>query len=192
MDAKTRRLLKAKNIWYVRHGEGTHNRKINGLYQNMGVSYDPGLTKIGRSQAQLSGIALKDKNIQLVMHSLSKRTQQTTRQLVSQLKVKPNVVSYATIHEINTGVREGNLTAEGFKAMLKDFKGAETPAHLQSRVMQALEFISRRPEENVVIVSHSRIGRMFFYLAENSQLPIDEFDRDHGSLPHDKPIQLKF
>jgi broad specificity phosphatase PhoE len=193
MDKTLRQKLSQKIIWYQRHGEGHHNVVKQGFFQSAGASHDPSLTATGKEQARHAGKQLINTPIELVIYSLSKRTQQTMRLMIKELPKKPRMVAFAPLHEYFGGEIEGKMLAEPpVKIQMKDLQGAETSEHLHARVLQALTFIARQPEKHILIVAHSRIGRMFLYCSDPAGLPIDDFDKNHIALSHEESQQLIF
>ena len=152
-------------LYIIRHGETEFNR-LN-IVQGSGVDSD--LNDIGHEQARAFHEAYQDIDFQLVVTSKLRRTQQTVRHFLDK-----NIpwIETADINEISWGTHEGlPATPERtalYLEMINHWKqgnfdaslpNGETAAQLRARVDRFVEWLRKRPEEQILIATHGRTLR---------------------------------
>ncbi len=150
-------------IYLIRHGETTGD-----LEDRFGGDYDDHLTEKGQEQAEELGNTLKDKQLDIILHSPRIRAVETA-----------NVVSEVTgvvtkeIHDFrernNYGVLTGLTKKEGAAQFpqewakiekdktFHDVTNSESYEELKKRVVEAFEKVSERSEKTVAIVTHGGV-----------------------------------
>ncbi len=175
-------------LYYTRHGESLINTK-DVWADEPGGDYDWGLSPLGKKQAiggannaHTAGLAPE-----LIVCSPLLRTRETAAIIAETLGYDPAAIEYdARFIEVQVGELEGTSYAEFVKhysyADLGSFKDAETIELLQERAARAFNYLLSRPEETILVVSHSCFGRAF-KRAINNQPFTDEFI-NNDKLPY--------
>ena len=148
-----------KRLYFIRHGESKAN--ADSIFASRG--HTP-LSDSGRQQVTLAGqqATQQDLRIDLVLVSPLARTQQTADILVPFLgNIKRE--TYADIVERDLSPLEGQSFTDYRQnhpySDLDKEPGVETIEQLQARAQQVLDYLKKRPEANILLVSHSAFGR---------------------------------
>lgn len=185
-----------KHLYYVRHGESLINTGDT-WGDRPGSPHDLGLTDSGRAQALQGAMAAKKAGFKpdLIVASPLLRTRETAVIFAEALGYPIDTIEY---NDLLLEVQVGELEGTSFSAFAKDntyadlgkFKGAETIEKLQKRAAKALAYLKSRPEETILVVSHSCFGRAFVRTIKD--LPYtDEFEPEHNkTLPYAEPLKL--
>ncbi|MEK9173515.1 MAG: class I tRNA ligase family protein [Patescibacteria group bacterium] len=153
-----------RSRWFlVRHGETDFNK------EKRTMSHGPiSINDLGRSQAKLAALSLKNRNIDLIISSDLKRCVDTAK-IISDELGGVEVIYEKGLRERDFGVLEGKTYEEGHREFGEDvvksydgeIPGAETMREVEKRAWEA--FISHRSKHshrNVVVVSHGGVIRM--------------------------------
>ncbi|KAK2590924.1 hypothetical protein QQS21_011385 [Conoideocrella luteorostrata] len=154
-------------IHVIRHAQGVHNLSLNSHHL-----LDPELTSLGEEQARALGAGFPEvENIQLILSSPLKRAIQTAllgfpAQIEGGLQVLPwPEIQEASALPCDTGKGLPDIKAE-FQHLPVDFqlvepdwhikqdKWANTASSLLARAQRARQWLSQRPEREIVLVSH--------------------------------------
>lgn len=159
------REIRARRIWFVRHGESTWN--ASGIVQ--GHSAGPVLTDLGLRQAALVGRQLARKPIGGIVSSDLTRSLQTARPLAERvglaIRVEPG------FRERALGEAEGRPSAEltdawsgiaGGRIVDADARppGGESTREFYGRVLAAMATVLTGMEGNLVIFCHGGVLRL--------------------------------
>lgn len=178
-----------KHLYFVRHGESIVNAS-NVFSTTVGTKDDKGLTETGREQAMAGAKAAIDAGIvpDLIIASPLQRAQETATIVASVFGYPAGkILTDERFLEYHIGELEGTRWSDFWDAgnTYKDlgkFKGAETVEQTQQRAETALDYLRSRPEDTIVVVSHSGFGRSLKRVIENRPYT-DEF-KPVESLPH--------
>ena len=149
-----------KYIYLVRHGETEYNNK-----EITHGQYDVPLNDLGKKQAKLLGVELKNTEFDVCVCSPLSRAVQTAKEI---LAYHPNVpiIYDDRLMEIYKGNLENTteypidyLHDEKLDVLMKH--GVESHAHFYTRVKDALnEITTKYADKNVLVVSHCGTVRM--------------------------------
>jgi broad specificity phosphatase PhoE len=193
-----------KRLFLIRHGEGVHNVDWYTYGEQayyMKEKTDPHLTNIGVQQAKRCGETFKEiNNIELVITSPMMRCLQTMDNVFKNVDVPvlanenareyPMSLQYANkrskkseLEKLFSYVDFSNLTSEEDNKW--NSERLETREELNIRKQNLLDFIKKRPEKNIAIVSHSTYIMNFLY---------NNIDENHDKelkhcFPYEKVIQ---
>lgn len=184
-----------RRLYYMRHGESRINTgDVWGDRQ--GSTYDLGLTELGRSQVKSGAIKTKESGMRpdVIICSPLQRTRETAAIVADVLGYPQAAIEYS---ELFLEVQVGELEGTSYSAFVNSysyadfdkFNGAETIEALQQRAAQALSYIQSRPEETVLVISHSCFGRAFRRVIENRPYT-DEFLPNTLPLPYGEATLL--
>ncbi|WP_157647189.1 histidine phosphatase family protein [Actinomycetospora chiangmaiensis] len=162
----------------------------------------PGLTDLGRLQAEALGKELAELGVTALYGSRARRAQETAGVVGTVLGLTPGAVD--GVHEVQVGDLEGRSDDESvgvFRAVYDAWRagdvtarmpGGESGQDVLDRYLPAVEDLRRRhPDETVVLVSHGAVLRLVGHaLAGASDLRPDGDDHldncgrlEFGSLP---------
>jgi broad specificity phosphatase PhoE len=178
-----------KQLYYIRHGESQDN--VRGIW---GGRHDCPLTELGRQQAGLAAAKAKHDGLDfdLMIVSPLARAQQTADIVGS---IVP--IGRRETHDLLVERHFGDLELTEVDSFAKDHTyqdidlvpNAETIERLQARAQKALGYIKSRPENRILVVSHSAFGRALKRCTLG--LPwTAEYDQEVVALPHATIIQL--
>lgn len=168
-----------KKIYFVRHGESEGN--LLKIHQSKNTP----LTEIGESQAKIVALRFSKIQADLIISSPCLRAQQTAQAIAirNNLKIETNdLFTEKRGPSELIGISHNSELSQQVRAELKthlfDQDGKwrcsdeETAREFADRAKEALEFLSRRPEENLIVVCHSLVLHMIFatILNPNSEL----------------------
>jgi probable phosphoglycerate mutase len=172
-------------IYILRHGQTEFNRL--GIVQGSGVDSD--LNDTGQQQAQAFYTTHCDKNFQLIVTSLLKRTHQT---------VAPFIESgipwqqMADINEICWGDHEGQsatpVLMEAYERVIESWKNdeldvalpnGETARSLRDRLERFIEWLHTRPTERLLVCTHGRTMRALITMLKGK--PISSMEETEHS-----------
>ena len=172
-----------KDIYLIRHGETDYNRQ--GRVQGQGI--DSSINALGQQQAQAFYETYLDVPFELVVTSGLRRTHQTVEPFR-----KLSIPFYETrdINEISWGRFEGmaygDEVSSAYQQMIHEWRignydfaieGGESANALASRIDRFLNWLTRRPEETILICSHGRTLRCMLTLIH--QRPLHEMEAYH-------------
>lgn len=172
-----------KDIYLIRHGETDYNRQ--GRVQGQGI--DSSINALGQQQAQAFYETYLDVPFDLVVTSGLRRTHQTVEPFR-----KLSIPFYETrdINEISWGRFEGmaygDEVSSAYQQMIHEWgignydfaiEGGESANALASRIDRFLNWLTRRPEETILICSHGRTLRCMLTLIH--QRPLHEMEAYH-------------
>lgn len=155
-----------KHLYFVRHGESIVNA-TNVFSTTVGSEHDLGLTKQGHAQARSGAKVAAEAGIKpdLIITSPLQRARETAN-IVAEVFGYPvdNIVVNDLVVEMQIGELEGTVWSEFWDSGntyedLGKFKDAETVEAMQQRAEKALAMLRERPEDTIVVVSHSAFGR---------------------------------
>lgn len=184
-----------KHLYYVRHGESFINI-LDVFASKVGVPNDKGLTDTGQKQALEGAKHAKEIGLKpdIVFSSPLKRAQETAIILAKEIGYpEKDIVTSDLFLEMQYGELEGTPWMAFWESgkTYKDlplYKGAETLEAMQLRAKKALDYLQSRPEETILVVSHSAYGRALRREVEGKPYS-DEFE-NHTELPHGKVSKL--
>ena len=184
-----------KYLYYTRHGESLINTG-DVWADKPGSPADLGLTDLGRSQAKSGAEKAKKAGFKpdVIICSPLARARETAVIIATELGYPLEKIEYDDrFVEVQVGELENTPFAEFRKqytyADLGKFKGAETFEQLQQRAARALEYVKKRPEDTILIVSHSCFGRAFQRVIDGRPYT-DEFLPDTAPLPYAEITRL--
>jgi broad specificity phosphatase PhoE len=174
-----------KELYIIRHGETELNRL--GIVQGRGVNTD--LNDTGRAQAAAFYERYKDIPFQKIYTSNLKRTHQTVKGFID---AGVPWEQLAGLDELAWGEWEGKPNDENaiaaFKSIMEKwedgdydamFDGGESPNMVQARQKQAMDYITSKTEEKLILICmHGRAMRLLLCLLMNK--PLSEM----GDFPH--------
>ncbi len=165
-----------KRLYFIRHGESEANRR------KIIASRSPSpLTKLGEEQAKLVGTRMKEVDIKIDLMLVSPLlcTQQTA-DIVSPFTPPLLREEYPDIIERDLSALEGQSYAGynsflDYEKQLPDNLAIESMDAMLARAHKVLDYVRKRPEETIVLVSHGSFGMS---LLEASNYP------DYDALPY--------
>ena len=150
-------------FFFVRHGQSEANAA------RLIADDTPKLTELGREQARVTALILKDKNITKILASPLIRAQQTAEIIAGELGIKlEDIETLQELRERGVGECEGkpkDMESEMY-ITLDTERGFESQADLISRLLVALQKIKTECENadgQVLVVGHVTAG---FYLQQ--------------------------
>ncbi|OGL34720.1 hypothetical protein A3F65_03430 [Candidatus Saccharibacteria bacterium RIFCSPHIGHO2_12_FULL_47_16b] len=158
-----------KTIYFVRHGESEAN--ATGLAA--GKELNSPLTAGGREQAKQAGHDLKNKNVELIVSSSLIRAHETAKiiaQIVgydlSEIVIRDDFIERAY------GIHSNKSNDEYLEAARANtlHKSAETAESMYDRTVKGLDWLKKRPETKIVLVSHGGISRVLRVMHQNLPL----------------------
>ena len=150
-----------KKVYFVRHGES----EANALGICAGHT-DVALTREGLEQARQAGHNLLEsgQTIDLIVSSPLKRALTTAQEIARYIGYpEENIVLQRDAMERFRGDLEGRPSREQDGMTDEEFAahGAESEAELLVRAERLRDFVTNRPEQSILIVSHNQFGRSF-------------------------------
>lgn len=154
------------NIFIVRHGQDEDNAALilNGRR-------DKPLTRLGRQQAKIVADKLRPNEINIIYSSPLKRAFETAQIIARELEIR-QIIKHPDLLEREFGILTGKPIADIPKFANKilhadkvdyflDADGAEDFESIYKRAKSVLQEINKKyPDKNVLIVTHSDIGKM--------------------------------
>ena len=154
-----------KTIYFVRHGESVGNAAP--VFQ----SPDEILSEKGRKQAEFLAKRAERLPIQALVVSTMARAQETARIISSRIhkevessdlfveRRSPSEIVGRSLHDEEAKRRAKEWEQSIFTSNTR-FSNAENFDDLKERALQALAFLERRPESEILVVSHGFFLRM--------------------------------
>ena len=150
-------------VYLIRHGETTGD-----IEDRFGGDYDDHLTEKGRQQAMDLGETIKNKNIEIILHSPRIRAVETAK-IVSEKTGVPTEEIHDFRERNHYGVLTGLTKSEGkekfsdeLEKIEKDkifhnVRDSEPYESLKERVKRAFDAASKRSENVLAIVTHGGV-----------------------------------
>ena len=190
VDEMAEEMKTSGNTYYImRHGESHSNvdGRISSVYTN-----SDGVTNKGKEDIKQSASELKDKNIDVIVHSDFVRTTETSKQLALELGLdQANLVVEPLLRELATGQFEGGKWAD-YHANFSSDRGkfeetvpgeGENFTDVKRRVFEALCALEEKYQnKNILIVSHGlpiEFAHMVSVGASTEQMIEARADRRH-------------
>lgn len=146
-----------KTITVARHGEAEANR----LGLLAGARTDSPLTEGGRSHAHELSKLVADKDVQLVVTSPLSRAAETAEIVADDIGHTEGVVTERLFIERDFGSATNMPKAEAFAALDNGTAtDAEAIPDFADRAMRAIDWLRRRPEERILVVTHAGFAQM--------------------------------
>ena len=169
-----------KNIYCIRNGISLHNvlykKYGSNIFKNLEYK-DPVLTPEGHAQSiQLGETWDQINNIELIIVSPLKRTLQTAHNIFKNKNIPMIALDYCREYPLGLHSCNKRNTREeleilypnvGFSSLKTNYdelwypKREETIEELNSRILQVINFIKYRPENNIAFVNHNSFIRQF-------------------------------
>lgn len=156
-----------KKIYFVRHGESEGN--LLRIHQSKNTP----LTEVGQSQAKIVALRFSKIQVALIIASPCLRAQQTAQAIANKNNLQIETNDLFTEKKGPSELVGISQQSEQSKQIRKElgthlfeqngnwrYSDEETVAEFTQRAEKALQFLSQRPEENLVIVCHALILRM--------------------------------
>ena len=178
-----------KEVYLIRHGESEANVALD--LDNPNFYYDAKLTSYGKKQAQDTQKKLKNVDFDLVLCSPLTRALQTFSLIFPNLPQEAVLLPFVREHSLCSSEvgRQPSILAKEFPDFnfdnLKDFWWNnnihidkkkiifESMEDLDKRVLILKEWINKRPEKRIALVSHGTfISRIINYLLNNCEFEI--------------------
>jgi broad specificity phosphatase PhoE len=142
-----------KHLYFMRHGMSEMNRQ--GLFSGRS---DTPLTKTGIEQCKKAAAALKGVKIDAIVSSPMKRAYDSACIVAEEIGFPEDKITLSDLFmERELGVLEGSDYRRGLP--LNSFKGVEHSNNLIARTRLGLEFLNALDADNILVVSHSAVGR---------------------------------
>jgi len=168
-----------KKIYFIRHAET--EAIVDGIMA--GGEYDTKLTISGRKQAEKAGESLRGKGIEMIAVSPMGRTLETAKIIAKQIGLSDdNIIENNLLIERAFGNYSGKPFQDYKRDVVEgqlDHSQVESSQVLFERINKAFEWLAKRPESTILVVSHGGVGRMFRLI--NQGLP-------HSELPGVRPF----
>lgn len=159
-----------KHLYFMRHGLSEMNKL--GLFSGRS---DTELAPEGVKQCHQAAASLKDVNIDTIVSSPMKRALESAKVIAEEIDYpKDKIVVSDLFMERDLGTLEGSKYIRGLK--LNEYDGTEHSRLLIERAKKGLLFLESLKGENILLVSHSSLGRALRHLTD----PDTEFDRAEG------------
>lgn len=148
------------HLYFMRHGMSEMNQK--GLFSGRS---DTPLTKEGVKQCREAAEYLKDKEIDAIVSSPMKRAFDSACLVADELGFPEDKIILSDLFiERELGSMEGSKYQKGLD--LNGYEGVEHSDNLVARSKLALEFLNGLDAKNILVVSHSAIGRALRLLTD--------------------------
>jgi len=158
-----------KRVYFVRHGETNGN--LGGFWQGP----EEPLNEKGRHQANVVATRAQNIDIDRLLSSTMTRAQQTAETISSATKLEIEFFDLFREQKDPTCVLGDNKGGEKDEIIERctqerrehymdpvwHFDDEENPTEFIARVREAMNFLSRRSEENIMVVSHGNFIRYF-------------------------------
>ncbi|MGD8373269.1 MAG: histidine phosphatase family protein [Candidatus Woesebacteria bacterium] len=162
-----------KHLYIIRHAQSIANssHKVVG-------SIDSPLSDLGREQAKIAGRTIKKHfKIDAIYCSPLSRAQETAQIIAKNANINPGKIStLSNLRERNLGEMEGasygqliNKQYDGNFEDVEKAKGLEPIKDFYARAKNVLNFISKQPQDNILLVCHNGIGRMLQTVVKNNK-----------------------
>lgn len=155
-----------KTVYFVRHGQSEANAA-----QRLGSRSATPLTELGRQQIREGAIVAKKAGItvDLMLVSPLARAQQSG-EVIADILYPEKTEIFDPITERDLGPYENASYAEYenllvFEESLDGQPGVETIESMQKRARATVEFLEGRPEDVILLVSHSSFAPFLFNAA---------------------------
>lgn len=158
-----------KKVYFIRHGESEGNRLK--IHQSQATP----LTEIGLSQAKIVALRFTKIHASLIIASPCLRAQQTakaiaeknnlhisTNDLFTEKRGPSELAGLAHDSQQSRTVRSEIALHFFDQNGHWQYSDEETAYEFAQRIKQGLDFLSQRPEENLLVVSHSLVLHMIF------------------------------
>lgn len=188
------------NRYFVmRHAEAESN--IRGIIDSLPDENNP-LTQRGKEQCKEAASALKDKKIDLIIHSGMQRTRDTALLVAEELGLPAEaVLADARIIELQTGVGLEGKTWEDYEAhfatpeekFTKEIPDIENRTHVQKRVGEFLyEIDDTYQGKTILIIGHASSTFALRSVAEGADMERSLAIRAEGYMENAQVLELPF
>lgn len=156
-----------KKIYFVRHGESEGNSR------NIHQSTQTPLSDLGQAQAKIVALRFSKIQASLIIASPCLRAQQTAQAIAlkNNLRIETNELftekkGPSELIGLSQQSEQSKSTRKNIKSNYLEQNGnwrysdEETAYEFTERAKQALQFLSQRPEESLIVVCHALIIRM--------------------------------
>ncbi len=155
-----------KKIYFIRHGESEAN--AGGIIR---PENEIELTKIGHEQADFVGERVKNLDVDVIIASTLLRARQTAEHISKEtgIEVETSPLFIERRYpSVGIGLTKHHPTVQEIEYLMINRFEDETAVHsdeetfveLKERTIQALEYLTNRPEENILVVTHGIFLRM--------------------------------
>lgn len=144
-----------KKLYFIRHGLSVLN--VKGLYA--GRTETP-LTKEGKQQSKIAGLAARKLNIDLIVSSPMNRALETARIIANEINYPTHrIITDNRLVERDFGILEAMPWSPDHSYQYKLQYGAENDKQLLKRTQEFLKWLKTQKAENILIVGHGASGR---------------------------------
>ena len=166
-----------KLFYIIRHGETDLNAQ--GIVQGRGINSD--LNATGRAQAAAFYDHYKHVAFDKLYTSTLKRTHQTVKGFIDAGLAWEQL---SGLDELAWGEWEGKKASDDSRAAFREmveawqsgnyqarFEGGESPAEVQKRLQEAIDYILTKPDEHTILICmHGRAMRLLFCILTGKPL----------------------
>ncbi|MEO6761783.1 MAG: histidine phosphatase family protein [Candidatus Saccharimonadales bacterium] len=146
-----------KTVYFGRHGQAIANQQ--GLLA--GSQTDSPLTRQGESEAAELARSFGKLQIDLIVSSPLERAFKTAEIVAEQIGYKKDILVEPLFIERDFGSATNRPRAEAFTMLDNGLaEGAESVSEFGSRADKALEWLNKRPEKTILVVSHAGFGQI--------------------------------
>lgn len=150
------------HLYFMRHGLSEMNKR--GLFA--GRSETP-LAEEGIEQCRRAAISLKGTKIDIIVSSPMERAYESAKIIAQEIGYPTEkIILNDLLMERDLGELEGSDYVKGLP--LNRYNGVEHSRDLIKRAKQALGFLEGLDGDNILVVSHSAIGRALKYVIDPS------------------------
>ncbi len=151
-----------KHLYFMRHGMSEMNKR--GLFA--GRSETP-LAKEGIEQCRQAGKSLKGTQIDIIVSSPMERAYESAKIIAQEIDYpEDKIILNDLFMERDLGELEGSNYIKGLP--MNRYNGVEHSRDLIERAKQALRFLEGLDGDDLLVVSHSAIGRALKYVIDPS------------------------
>ncbi len=183
----------------MRHAEAESN--VQGIIDSIADEQNP-LTKNGEAQCIESAQKLRDKKIDVIIHSGMQRTRQTAEIIAKELGISSDRIhTDERMFELQTGIGLEGKTWEEYEAQFvtqeekftKEIDGIENRTHVMKRVGDFLYDIEHTyKDKTILVVGHASSTFAFRSVAEGADMQRAMEIRNEGYMKNAEFIEVPF